>query len=283
MSPSGMEQFLSAVTAVLAAAGSLVAVLVAVDQLTVGARGRRRAEAFRGALEAETDPHSPQAIVLESLHRATVGRLVALDAVGGWRIVAGVLLLGFGMTLSFLVGFVLQRVVIMTYTTEDWMSPSGWLAACLFLTMSWGISLAGALFLLLALRNRREIARCYIAGSSPLVRTPFAGSGLRYPRSIRLGVGTSIGTTLFSLGLGAQFGGGPEGFSWAGWVLWALGLGVTGVFVAAVVRFVGDGPLPTWQFPSEAAAPPLGGAGAEVDSHANEPLPTPNQAQEEQV
>lgn len=130
----------------VAAAASLTAVVLGLDQLTRAARDRRLEVLLRGALEAETDGERQR--VLADLHRATVGRFVAREAVPPKLMVVPVMIMALGASSAYASGL---------------RSSSMWgIAGAGFLGST------GAIHLVRLAAERYRVGRCYREGSTPI-------------------------------------------------------------------------------------------------------------------
>ncbi|WP_263731200.1 hypothetical protein [Cellulomonas sp. SG140] len=143
------------VTAIIAAAASLMAVILGIEHLTSGARLRNLEATLRGALSSA--PDDGRKAVLVSLHTETVGRLLARDAVPGWRFA----------------GPALFPLASMAVVANYWLlvakRPDQSLAAVVLGSLgAAAIGVQGLVMCLNLARERARVARCYRKGVTPI-------------------------------------------------------------------------------------------------------------------
>lgn len=143
------------VTAIIAAAASLMAVILGIEHLTSGARLRNLEAMLRGAQSSA--PDDGRRAVLASLHTATVGRLLARDAVPGWKFAGPALL----------------PLVSMATVANYWLfaakRPDHSLVAVGFGSLGAAtIGVQGLVMCLNLARERARVARCYRKGVVPI-------------------------------------------------------------------------------------------------------------------
>lgn len=216
---------LSSLAAAVAVATSVLGLLVAVGQLTLGTRLRKYATFLSGAIENEK-PGSAQRRVLESMYRDAVARLVGADAVPSWLLAVHGMVLVFGAYISGALGWGAAAF------------PS-WLAIVLSAGLAVVIGApAFAIGLRLAsqdLRTRAAVERAYLRGNLPLSARRARVRLRRDAPGCRDLVAASVALVLLGFGTGLALGVGPRS-QLPGWALDAaaiVAMLLAGVFLLA--------------------------------------------------
>lgn len=243
-----MEQLVSSLTAVIALVASAIGALVAVDQITLGARTRRKAAFLRETIAAENDDSTPQRDVLVSLYRTTMARFVAQDAIGGWRFAASLLGTAAGLLLGVLSGAVVATGVLLTHP------GMGWVALALVLVPAAAALATGTFYLLLAVRRRTELARDFLAGNLPLIRDPGLNSKTlskpeRQAQLLAVGVSAAFLVITAGVGMSITTPGQDQVYSDLGAPLAFLGLLLFSPLRTPVQRFTMADAITQWKHP----------------------------------
>lgn len=192
------------VPATLAAAASLVAVVIAVAQLSAGSRLRKRASFWSEQLQASDLEHDRT--VVQSLHRETLARLVGLSAYPGRMLILPALVVLMGTFGIGGVGFVAGTLA--PSVTLDALQAQGldpWIT--LGVMLAWAVGIYGAASVIV---RRRKIAHHYLEGQD-LSRTKADLTILKDNILTTLGIlSFSVGTSLL-VGLAGFVSGIPKG------------------------------------------------------------------------
>ncbi|MBB1510619.1 hypothetical protein [Tessaracoccus sp. MC1756] len=180
--------------ALVGGAASLIAIARGLEELTSGARVR----SFEAVLRANLDAEDPDP-VLTSLHRATLAKLVARDAVHGGRFIVPV---------AFTVAFTLLGGTVLIVTGQQPFWPDT-MVTLVALIGALGFSVRDWVFLT---AERARIVRAFQHGVVPL--RAYTDSMAHWSKGgfkpLRIGFGTSLGYGMFVLGAGQLLKVSPE-------------------------------------------------------------------------
>ncbi len=226
----------------VAAAASLTAIVVGVDQLTRAARDRRLEALLRGALEAEVDGERQR--VIADLHRLTVGRFVAREAVPLKLMVVPAGMMALGVSSAFSSG--------LRSTTLWGIAGAGFLGS------------TGVIHLVRLAAERHRVARCYREAIVPIRAYTDTLARMEGGSRLELLYAHLLGFSVVFLAGGAGLLAAREAATWLSTVLMVQGLILT---PALLLWFKSrreraslheprnrDGSLsPTWTSPSDAS------------------------------
>ena len=184
-------QLLTVLGAVIASTASAIGAVVALDQLTVGARLRRFDEFLRASLSVDSTRRQTE--VLRSLHQETVARLVATSAVPGWRLAPEAITWIGALFLALLFG-----VAGIPGSEPRW-GPIGLAVA---LGMLGTLSARRAVGLL---HERRRIADDFIDGGRAPLQPAVEGTVMRsghFWKQLGCAAALSLGSSLIAVGVG---------------------------------------------------------------------------------
>lgn len=235
------------------AIGTLLGIIIALDQITAGSRLRRQAIFWRD-MAAQEHALSRDVDVSHSLQREALGKLVALSALpANWLIVPALLVIS-AVAAALVLGAGVGQIPSAELTWARLMSEEEQDPGIFFLPVLPPVAALGTAAFLNPLLLRSRVARAYLEGevleldsinNGKSLKDNIGGPGLLQVLAFGLGL------TSTAAAVGYFAGSGPDPSPMTGWVIWLLFLGVvlTSVTGFALYGKVQDYIKEEWQHP----------------------------------
>ncbi|QSZ47915.1 hypothetical protein [Arthrobacter sp. D5-1] len=179
--------------------GSLLGILIALDQITAASRLRRRAVFWR-EMASQSNALPRDVAVFQSLQREATARVIALQLLPARRIIWPAITLVFAISASAMLGFMVGQIPPNELTWDKaWQKPTDETGIPFYLVMPSVIGLSIVSFINMSL-SRGRIIKDHLNGKN--LRTVFIDDAYRTPVD-SLGWAGFLQVSIFSLGLAA--------------------------------------------------------------------------------